>query len=159
MEGRNYCKIFFVGCCVSILIFCLASPSFAQEPGTSKNIKLKIRIFPLPEVFRADAMSISYHGLSSKMADFGSIQQEGQALSNPLGDSLAKQSSTNINARIREIGAFLFRYIHMDAPIHRDDANQSVFSKTNRQPTKKIAFEFESTPSDLSAGILFMLNI
>ena len=163
MEGRDYLK-YFLGC-VSIIIFCLSSPSFAWESETesSKNLRFSVRIFTIPQTFSLEQMSFSYNGLAgtgkSLHKDIGEFSPEIPIPVSPLVDLSEKQfRPQGLNDRIRKIGAFLFRYIDV-GEVHGGGGGEAELSRSNRIKDQKITFEFESTPTDFSGGVLFTVNI
>lgn len=163
MEKRGYLKYFLGCCCVSVIIFCLAVPSFAWESETefSKNLIFSVRIFSIPESFNFGKMSFSYHGVAGKSSginDIDLVSLEGPILGIPLvGHAGEPDRPQGLNDRIRKMGSFLLRYINVGG--QADGGKEPVLFKPNQSRNQNISFEFQSTPSDLSGAVLFTVNI
>jgi len=170
MERKDYLKI-FVGCCCGIgIVFCSA-PSFAWEDqnGASKNWIVNVQIFSIPDTFNLGQMAFSYHGLAgkgkasnSKYVKVASLEGEilGSSMCNDTdvgtekGYSEKSYSPQSLNGRIHKMGAFLLRYISVG-----DSAINAGGEPSNPPKDQKISFEFQSSPSNFSGGILFTINI
>ncbi len=167
MEKKKTRKYFLGCCCVSVVIFCLALPSFAweSEADSLKNLTFSVRIFSIPEAFSLDQMSFSYHGVaggekSPNIKESQTVSQERQIPESPMVGHLEKTyRSQSLNGRIHEIGAFLLQYLNVGGSTHGDVGMESGLSKPSRPKDQNISFEFQSSPSDISGAVLVKMNI
>ncbi len=166
--GKRKDRKYLLGCCcVSVIIFCLAFPSFAWEYETEslKNLTFSVRIFSIPEAFSLDQMSFSYHGLVnaekfSSIKESQTVYLERLIPGNPMVGHLEKPyKPQSLNGRIHEIGAFLLRYLKVDGSTHGGVGMESGLPKPSRPKDQNISFEFQSSPSDISGAVLFTMNI
>jgi len=169
MDRKDKC---FLGCCcVFMIIFCLALPSFAWESETEswENLKFSVRIFSIPQSFSPGQMLFSYNGLSSREKSFDiksiSIKDTEQFVESSIqgtprkGQLEEQHRPQSLNGRINQITAFLLRYFNMGGNTLGNCGSETGLSNPDSSPGQNISFEFESTQSDLSGGIMFTMNI